>query len=252
MKLSGRGMTNTKKIAVAIPLILVIAAGIYVALGPGRLGIVSSGSQSTSSSSSTGIASFSGVAGPPRSLLDLFGNFSQMAVTTGYVNFADGEVQSEGTSHYSYAVIGRAVLNSTNYYKVEFTNSEARTSVIAWFNQQGLVDRADVLGDKNYTGPSAQIFAQTFVGLFSFVPSLSYNATLISGLHKTAEGMQSVGPTQMNVITYGLAAPTKAYINFTAKIATVPGTSIKLAVFWYQEDPSTSNSLFEVTSAARA
>jgi hypothetical protein len=252
MKFSRRGMTTTKKIAVAIPLVLVIAAGVYVALGPGRLGIPPNASQSSSAQSSTGIASFSGVAGQPKGILSLFGNFSQMAVTTSYVVFADGEVQSSGTSHYSYAVLGRAVVNSTDYHKVEFTNSDARTSEIAWFNPQGLVDRVDVLGDRNYSGPNAQAYAQSFVGVFSFIQSLSYNATLISGLHKTAEGMQSVGPMQMDVITYGLAAPSAAFANVTAKIATVPGTSTKLAVYWYQQDPTTSNTSLEVTSAARA
>ena len=250
MRFSRRGMATTKKIAIAIPLVLVIAAGIYVALGPSRLGIVSNGSQSTSSS--TGIGTFSGVAGQPKGILDLFGNFSQMAVTTGYVDFESGEIQSQGSSHYSYAVLGRAVVNSTNYYKVEFTNSDAKTSEIAWFNQQGLVDRVDVLGDRNYSGLSAQVYAQPVIASFSFIPNLSYNATLISGLHKTAEGTQSVGPTQMDVITYGLAAHSTAYNNFTAKIATVPGTNTKLAVYWYQEDPSTSNKSFEVTSVTRA
>jgi hypothetical protein len=252
MRFSGRGMATTKKIAITIPLVLVIAAGIYVALGPSRLGIVSNGPQSTSSSSSTGIASFSVVAGQPKGILDLFGNFSQMVVTTSYVHFADGEIDGQGLSHVSYAVLGRAVLNSTNYFRVEFTNSDARTSVIAWFNQRGLVDRVDVIGDKNYTGSTAQVYASAFLASFSFIPSLSYNATLISGLHKTAEGTQSIGPTQMDVITYSLAAPSTAFSNFTAKIATVPGTNTRLAVYWYQQDPSTSNTLFEVTSVTRA
>ena len=87
---------------------------------------------------------------------------------------------------------------------------------------------------------------------FSLIPNLSYNATLLSGLQKTAEVTQNLGHTQMNVITYRLAAPSPAYSNYTLKIATVPGTSTKLAVYWYVEDPSTSNTLFEVTSVTRA
>src|SRR5438105_14770160 len=135
MKFSVRGMATAKKIALTIVLALVIAGGIYVALGSGPLRVVSNGSQSSSSSSSTGIASFSGVAGQPKSILDLFGNFSRMVVTIGYLHFADGEVQSQGESHFSYSVLGRAVLNSTNYYKVQFTDLDSKKSGIAWFNQ---------------------------------------------------------------------------------------------------------------------
>jgi hypothetical protein len=252
MKFSVRGMATTKKIVLTIALALVIAGGIYVALGSGRPGVVPNGSQSGSSSSSTALASFSGGAGQPKSILDLFGNFSRMVVTIGYLHFADGEVQSQGESHFSYSVLGQAVLNSTNYYKVQFTDLDSKKSGIAWFNQMGLVDRVDILGDKNYTGTSASVYAQAFTAPFSLIPNLSHNATLLSGLQKTAEGTQNVGPTQMNVITYRLAAPSPAYSNYTLKIATVPGTSTKLAVYWYVEDPSTSNALFEVTSVTRA
>jgi len=252
MKFSVRGIATTKKIVLTIALALVIAGGIYVALGSGRPGVVPNESQSSSSSSSTALASFSGGAEQPKSTLDLFGNFSRMVVTIGYVHFADGEVQDKGESHFSYAVLGQGVLNSTNYSKVQFTDLDSKKSGIAWLNPMGLVDRVDILGDKNYTGPSALVYSQAFMAPFSLVPNLTHNATILSGLQKTAEVMQSIGPTKMNVVTYRLAAPSPAYSNYTLKIATVPGTNTKLAVYWYVEDPSTSNTLFEVTSVTRA
>ncbi|MDA4118057.1 MAG: hypothetical protein OK455_06910, partial [Thaumarchaeota archaeon] len=186
------------------------------------------------------------------SILDLFGSFSQMTLTTSYVDFYSGEVQDSGVSHLSYAVLGQGALNSTNHYKVEFTNLDAKSSEIAWFNQQGSIDRLDVLGDKNYTGPTAPLLAKTFVTSFSQVLSLSNNSTLLPALQKTAEGVKSIGPTQMDVTTYGLTAPSSAYSNFTVKIATVTGANLKLAVYLFQEDPSTSNTSFEVTSVTRA
>ena len=175
-----------------------------------------------------------------------------MTITTSYVDFYDGEVQDQAASHFSYAVLGQALLNSTNHYKVEFTNLDDKTSEIAWFNQQGSVDRVDVLGDKNYTRPTATVYTQTFIASFSLVLSLSYNTTVLAELQRTAEGVQSIGPTQMDVITYDLAAPSSSYSNFTVKIATVPGANVKLAVYSYQQFPSTSNTLFEVTSVTRA
>jgi hypothetical protein len=94
--------------------------------------------------------------------------------------------------------------------------------------------------------------AQIFTGTFSFLPSVSYNTTLLSGLQRTGESAQGIGPTQMDVTTYNLAAKTAAFSNLTVKIGTVPGTSTKLAVFLYQESPDSSSSLFQVTSVTRA
>jgi hypothetical protein len=250
MTLSRRGMTTSRKLSVAVVFVLLIALGIYVALGASRPNAGGNGSQS-STSSSTGSVS-NGEAGQPNSLLDMFGNFSRMAISMSFVVMGDGEQQDSGLSHLSYAVLGQAVVNSTHYTKVEFTDLDSNTTVIAWFNQRGLVDRADVLGDKNYTGPNAPIYAQNFVTTFSSIPSMGYNVTLLSGLNKTAESVQSIGPTQMDVVTYGLAAPNSLYNNLTIKVATLPGTKISLAVYSYFEAPDLSNNAFQVTSVTRA
>ncbi len=244
MKFSKRGIATTGKITIAVGLVLIIAAGVYAALGPNLLGVAPKGTQTTTPSN--------GGSGQPKSILDLFNTFSRMTFATGFADFEDGEIQNQGSLHISYVVLGRAVVNSTNYYKVQFTNSDARTSAIAWINPRGLVDRVDVLGDKNYSGSAAQVYAQAFLGALSPVPSLGYNITLLSGLQKIAEGSQGIGPTQVDVVTYGLRAPTSTYTNYTVKIATVPGVSFKLAVYVYQEFPSKSNNFFEVTSVTKA
>jgi hypothetical protein len=251
MKLPRRGMATSRKVALTVGIALLVALGAYIAIGPGRLSIVPNESGSTSYHSSTATAPLNGV-GQPNNILGLFGNFSKMVVSIHFVVMADGEINSEGGTHASYAVLGRTVVNSTNYYKVEFTDLDANKSIIAWFDQQGTINRVDVLGDRNYTGSTASMHAQIFTSTFSFLPSVSYNATLLSGLQRTGESAQGIGPTQMDVTTYNLAAKTAAFSNLTVKIGTVPGTSTKLAVFLYQESPDSSSSLFQVTSVTRA
>jgi hypothetical protein len=221
-------MATARKIALTIAIVLIIAGGIYVALGPNRLGIASNGTQSTSSSSSTPTISSSGEAGQPNGIVGLFESFSRMVVVTSFSDFASGEVQLQGTTHLSYAVLGQEVVNSTNYYKVELTNLDDNTSEIAWFNHQGSVDRVDAIGGPNYTGSLASYYAQIFVPSFSPISSISYNTTLLSHLQKVAESVQRIGPTQLDVITYGLTAPSSTYSNYTIKIATIPGTNVKL------------------------
>lgn len=80
-------------------------------------------------------------------------------------------VESQGASHFSYAVLV-TVVNSTNYYKVELMDLDVNKSEVARFNPLGTVDRVDVFGDKNYTGPSALVRAQAFITSFSFISSL--------------------------------------------------------------------------------
>ncbi len=175
-----------------------------------------------------------------------------MALTTSFVAMGDGEQQDSGLTHFSYSVLGQTVLNATDYTKVEFTDMDANKSVIAWFSQQGVVGRVDVLGDKNYTGPNAPLYAQTFTSSFSSITTVSYNATLLSGLQRASESTQSIGPTQMDVATYRLATPNSAFSNFTVEIATVPGANVQLAVYSYQQTPDLSTSAFQVTSVTRA
>jgi hypothetical protein len=251
MKWPRSGMATSRKIALTIGIVLIVALGAYAAIGSGRLSIVPNGSNSTSYGTSTATAPLNGL-GQPNSILDLFGNFSKMVVSKHFVDMADGEINAEGGTHASYAVLGRTVVNSTNYYKVEFTDLDGNRSIIAWFDQKGTINRVDVLGDRNYTGSTALMHAQIFTSTFSFLPSVSYNATLLSGLQRTGESAQGIGPTQMDVTTYNLAAKTAAFSNLTVKIGTVPGTSTKLAVFLYQESPDSSSSLFQVTSLTRA
>jgi hypothetical protein len=252
MKFSKCGIATSRKIALTTVLVLIIAGGIYLALGQNPSGVAPNSTQATSTSTSTVAASSSGVPAQSNGLIGLFGDFSQMVLVTGYSDFAEGEVQQAATAHFSYAVLGQEVVNSTNYYKVELKNLDGNTSEIAWFNPQGSVDRVDIAGQKNYTGLEASYYAQVFISSFSVIPSISYNTTLLSGLQKTAEGVQGIGPTQMDVITYGLAAPSSTYSNYTLKIATVPGTSHKLAVYLFRELTSNSNDFIEVTSVTRA
>jgi hypothetical protein len=179
----------------------------------------------------------------------MFGNFSKMAITTSYLDEVN---EASDSTSISYVVLGRTLLNSTNYTRVEFKNAAGNTTEIAWFNPKGGIDRVDVIGDKNYTGSGAPFFAQIYTSIFSLVPGWSDNATLLTGTQKTGEKVQSVGLIQMTVSTYELISKTSTLTNFTARIATIPGTNVRLAVYIFQQEPNGSNNTFEVTSVTRA
>ena len=240
---------RTRNIVIVLAVVGVLALGAYVAISPGQSNPPKSSSNSTSSLQSTGTVTYPKTQVQLIRLLNLFGNFSQMAITISYLDEVN---EASDSSSVSYVVLGRALLNSTNYYRVAFMNSIGNTSEIVWFNPQGGIDRVDVLGDKNYTGSGAAFFARIYTTSFSLVVAWSYNTTLLSGLQKTGESVQSIGPTQMNVAKYELPSATSAYANFTAEIATIPGTNARLAVYVFQQSPNGSNFLLQVTSVTRA
>ena len=243
------GTVGTRNIVIVLAVVSVLALGAYVAISSGQFSPPNASSKSTSSTQSTGTVTYPTTQAQLRGLLDLFGNFSQMAITTSYLDEAN---EASGSSSVSYVVLGRTTLNSTHYYRVEFKNSFGNTSEIVWFNPRGGIDRVDVLGDKNYTGFEAALFTQLYSVAFSLVPAWSYNATLLSGLQKTGESVRSIGPTQMNIARYELPMVTSAYTNFTAEIATIPGTNARLAVYVFQQTLDGSNVLLQVTSVTRA
>src|SRR5712691_5592188 len=215
------GTVRPRNIAIVLAVVAILALGAYVAISSGQFSPPNASSKSTSSTQSTGTVTFPNIQAQLRGLLTLFGNFSQMAITTSYLDEVN---EASGSSSVSYVVLGHTTLNSTNYYRVEFKNSIGNTSEVAWFNPQGGIDRVDVFGDRNYTGSGAAFFTRVYTVPFSLVPAWSYNATLLSGLQKTGESVRSIGPTQMNIVRYEIPRVTSAYANFTAEIATIPGT----------------------------
>ena len=242
------GTVSTRNIAIVLAVVSILALGAYVAISSGQFSPPNASSKSSSSTQSTGTVTYPNTQAQLRGLLDLFGNFSQMAITTSYLDEVN---EASGSSSVSYVVLGHTTLNSTHYYRVEFKNDFGNTNEIAWFNPQGGIDRVDVLGQKNYTGSGAAFFAQIFTSSFSLLPEWSNNVTLLSGLQKTGESVENIGHTQMNVSTYELPRTTSTYTNFTAKIATIPGTNARLAVYVFQQSPNGSNVLFQVTSVTR-
>ena len=243
------GTVGTRNIAIVLAVVSILALGTYVAISSGQFSAPNASSKSTSSTQSAGTVTYPTTQVQLRGLIDLFGNFSRMAITTSYLDEVN---EASGSSSVSYVVLGRTTLNSTRYYKVEFKNAFGNTSEIAWFSPQGRIDRVDVLGDKNYTGSAAAFFTRLYTNSFSLVPAWSYNVTLLSGLQKTGESIRSIGPTQMDVARYGLPRVTSAYANFTAEIATIPGTNARLAVYVFQQTLDGSNVLLQVTSVTRA
>lgn len=244
-----RGTVSTRNTAAALAVAAVLVIGAYVIINSGQFSAPKASSKLTSLTSSTATLPVIISQSQLHGILNLFGNFSRVELSTSY---SDEVNEDAGHAGASYVVLGRTFLNSTNYYRVEFKNLGSNTSEIAWFTPQGGIDRVDVPRNKNYTGPGAAFYAQTFTSFFSLLPALSNNATLLSGLQKTGTSVESIGLTQMSITTYGLRQPTSAYTNFTVKIATVPGTNIKLVIYFFQEYPNRSNYLFQVVSLTRA
>lgn len=234
--------SSSKKVVILAVIVLVLGA-IYLAfaLGTNNTGRASTTSVTGSSTPSTGT-------GAPAGLISMFGTFSRMEVTL-FVN--DVPDESVTRQNVSYLTLGHASLNGSDHIKVQFSDPQSNVNAIAWFNQAGGIDRVDVLGERNYTGSGASLYVQDFVSIFSLVPGIANNATLSAQLQKVSETTMSIGPTQMDVITYSLPAATSGYTNVTARFAAVPGSSARWAVYLDEKATDLSETLFQVTSVTR-
>ena len=238
MNQAKNGLATTGKVGIVVVLILLLLGGAYY-LAPSLL---TGGVTLTTSSQSAGSSTSTGAGNQTVGLLSLFGAFSQMQMQSA--TYDNGEAVPLIEQHsYSYIVLGKATLNSTQYTKVQFSQQGSTNNVIAWFNPGGSVDRVDVLGDRNYTGGVAYVYAQLYVAGFSLIRGLSDNTTILSLLKQTSQNTTSFGPTQLVVTTYSLATPTAPYTGLTVKFATIPGTNTKFAVY---HDAKTSDN-FEIT-----
>jgi hypothetical protein len=229
---------------------------VAVLVAVGSYGVLNLSETSTNSSSTAaspiqqGTSTLSSNGGrQPSYLLDLFGNFSSMTVAD-VVNNPDESMTAENVT---YAVLGSTQVNSTSYPRVAFTVAGGSTTTL-WFDQRGNVSLAEVEGGGNYTGTLAGIQGGFLTSYFSFT-SVESNATLLSGLQRTGGALQEIGPTQMSVSTYELSASnTSALAVMAVKIATIPGTDVRLLVYFDQipANPDGITELFQVTSLSRA
>jgi hypothetical protein len=205
---------------------------------------------SRSTTPAGGASSTSGAGTQNFGLLPFFGSFSQMDLRIIAVNSqGNGITQVESVS---YLVLGKAQLNSTQYTRVEFSTVGVGNNIVAWFNPQGGVDRVDVLGQRNYTGSGAYFLASNYLNDFTLIPGITNNATLLSMLSKTAENMTSIGPTQVDLTTYSLAVPTAPYNSITVRYATLPGTSVRLAVYLHEKMNDGTDTTIQVLSLTKS
>src|SRR5712664_32557 len=168
-----KGLATTGKVGIVAVLVLLVLGGAYLALPS----LLTGGATNSTSSQSTGSSSSSGAANLGAALLSLFGAYSQMQMTAASYDNAEAVPLIEQHS-YSYLVLGKGTLNSTQYTKVQFSQQGSSNNVVAWFNPKGGVDRVDVLGVRNYTGGPAYIYASLYVSAFSLIMGLSNNATV--------------------------------------------------------------------------
>jgi hypothetical protein len=241
------GLATAGKAGIVVVLIAIVLASAYVApsmLGTGTHPVSTSSPQAFSSSSSPGPGAGDQAVG----LASLFGYFSQMEIQTSSSDFSDPFAPVQQQLSVSYLVLGKGSLNSTQYTKVEFSTVDAGHNVIAWFSPSGGVDRVDVLGDRNYTGPTAFGYSQLYVSAFSFVLGLSRNATLLSILAKTSQNSTSFGPTKLDVTTYSMTTPVAPFASVTLEFATIPGTNTRIAVFFDEKTTSSIENSYQIIS----
>lgn len=237
MNPSRRGLSGGAKAGAVVILIVVVLAAVYLYPSLTKGG----GNQSAPSGSGTT---------PITGLPSLFTDFRQMQMSFDTYDAVNDFVQNQSVS---YTVIGTGTINSTQYTKVEFATAGVSNDVIGWFNSTGGIARADVLGQRNYTGNGVKNlpFVQTYVNDFGYIVSLANNATLISLLSKTSESTTSIGGTQMDVTTYLLESRFAPYTKMTLQIAAIPGTNAQIAVYVNAKESDQSTIFLQVTSLTR-
>src|SRR4029077_10732329 len=106
---------------------------------------------------------------------------------------------------------------------------------------------------RNYTGCCAYALPAitTYLSAFGLIPASAANATLISMLSQTSENMTTIGPSQMDVVTYHLVVPTHPYKSVTAKFATIPGTSTRFLVYFDEKLTDGSETTLQILSITK-
>jgi hypothetical protein len=238
MNPSKSGLSSAGKTGIVVVLIVIVLGAAYLVPSLSKGG----GSQA-SSSSNAGEKQVTGI-------LSLFGDFPQMQVSVDTYDAPDGFVANQSLS---YTVLGKGTINSTEYTRVEFATVGQPNMVVGWFNSTGGIGEADLLGQRNYTGNGvyALPFIQTYTSAFEGLVSITDNNTLLSRLSLSSQGLTSIGPTQMDIATYVLAARSPPYSSMTVRIATIPGTNVQLVVYVSQKVTDGSTSLVQVTSLTR-
>ena len=248
MNPSKSGLSTMAGTGIVVVLIVLVLGGVYLAPS-----LLKGGSISTSTISSQTCVSNSNIGSNQTfGLVSLFGCFSQMQIQDTLLDQGQGMVGAVPQQlTFSYHVLGQAPFGSTQDIKVDFSQLGGNHEVVAWFSPGGIVDRLDIIGDRNYTGPGAAIFAQTFTSAFSAITTVTNNATLLSSLSKTSQNATSIGPTRLDVTTYHLAVPAPPYKSITAKYATIPGTYQRLAVYLDEKMTDGTEKTFQILSLAK-
>lgn len=241
MNPSKRGVGTAGKAGVVVLVIVVVAAAYLVVPSFSKGG----GSQPTTSAGGP-----NPIADQTQGLYPLLTTFSGMQLIVDINDVSASYIQN---STYSYSVLGKGTLNSTQYTKVDFATLGETHDTIAWFNSTGGLGELDVLGVTNYTGRGLYNlpYIQTYVNAFYALISVTNNATLFSHLTETTQTTKSIGPTKADVTTYVMQTRTRSISKATAEVATIPGTNIEMAVYLYEKLSDGSTYVFQVSSLTR-
>ncbi len=147
---------------------------------------------------------------------DLFGNFTQMAVTSNVI----GTIPLSTSS--SYQVIGRPMVGSLEYYEVAFTTDTSflNESQTVMFAPNGTATSVSSPTLGNFTGASAQAMGEGDVSSFLIMLHSSVYAKAIQSDPSVAvlnSTTVSLGPTQVKMTYYTLKSPPPSYCGTTIK-----------------------------------
>jgi hypothetical protein len=238
MDTSRRGLSQAGEIGVIV-LVAVVLVAAYVFVPP----LVKSSAPQTT----TSIGGPNPIADQSQGIYPLVTTFKDLTLV---VDINDVAAQYTQNSTYSFTVLGKGTLNSTQYTKVDFSTLGQTHDTVAWYNSTGGLGQLDVIGLRNYSGnglpqlPYIQTYANAFYGLIS----ITDNATLNALLTKTSQAATTIGHTKAEVTTYTLEEKTPSISKVTEKVASIPGTNIVMMVYLYEELAGGSTYVFQVTS----
>jgi len=183
---------------------------------------------------------------------ELFGNFSQMTVTSNIVGTMGLATSS------SYQVIGRPTIGSLEYYEVNFTTSTTgfNVSTVDMFAPNGTVTSVSspVLGD--FTGASAESMGQADVSSYLILLHAGvYASGVLSDPNVAVLNSTTValGPTQVKMTYYTLKSLPMTYCgttlsNLVEGIGTVQGTGLTMILYEQAQISEQGITMGETTS----
>jgi hypothetical protein len=205
------------------------------------------GSASTSSSSTSSGSNSFNPSYYVTSWKDLLGNFSQMTV--------EYNESGQANSTFSYDVVGHPIINSSQFTEVNFTvtstNNPSPSSVILWYDSNGNATMITQNG-YNYTSSTYGNIDALYASAFQIGFLNPTNLNVLAQSTNMGSSAQTLGSTQLNVVSYNWNVPYSSGETWSIHIGNVPGTSLYVLTYYVISSGGNEQLGFEVLSLSRA